>query len=106
MTAWGSFSYAFGPVVALAALAVLVLLLRWAFGHGRSLVERRPRTGGEGEYGLLVVAAEVPTLIEAEVVRRRLQAQNIRATVAATTDGPRVMVFSGDLRAARAVLRS
>ena len=39
---WGGFSYAFGPVLALAAVGVLTLLLRWTFSHGHSLVERRP----------------------------------------------------------------
>lgn len=106
VSSWGSFSYAFGPLVALGGLLVIVGMLRWAFGRGRSLVERRPVPGGQEEYGLLVVAAALPTVVEAEVQRRRLVAVGIRATVATTLEGPRVMVFPEDLRTARAILRS
>jgi hypothetical protein len=103
---WGSFSFAFGPLLALAAVGVLTLLLRWAFSPGHSLVERRPSIGGQGEYGLLVPVAEPPTFVEAEVMRRRLLDAGLRATLAPTTDGPRVLVFPEDVRAARLVLRS
>jgi hypothetical protein len=103
---WGSYSFAFGPVLALAAVGVLTLLLRWAFSSGSSLVERRPQVGGEGEYGLLVPVAEPPTFIEAEVMRRRLVDAGVRATLAPTSDGPRVLVFPEDVRTARIVLRA
>jgi hypothetical protein len=103
---WGSYSFAFGPVLALAAVAVLALLLRWAFSSGKSVVERRPRAGGEGEYGLLVPVAEPATFVEAEVMRRRLVDAGLRATLAPTTDGPRVLVFPEDVRNARLVLRA
>ena len=102
---WGSFSYAFGPVVALAAVGVLTLLLRWTFSHGHSLVERRPSVGTPTEYGLHVPVAEPPTFVEAEVMRRRLEDAGLRATLAPTTDGPRVLVFPEDVKAARVVLR-
>jgi hypothetical protein len=104
--AWGSFSYAFGPLVALAALGVLMLLLRWAFSSGHSLVERRPEVGSPEQYGLLVPIAEPPTFVEAELVRRRLSDAGLRATLAPTTEGPRVLVFPEDVKAARLVLRS
>ena len=58
---WGSYSFAFGPVVALAVVGVLTLLLRWAFSTGHSLVERRPEAGTPEQYGLLVPVAEPPT---------------------------------------------
>ncbi len=103
---WGSYSYAFGPVVAFCALGLLVVLLRWAFSRGHSLVERRPHAGTEGEYGLLVPVASPETFVEAEVIRRRLLDHNIRATLAPTTDGPRVLVFPSEVKAAEAVLRS
>ena len=102
---WGSFSYAFGPLAALAAVGVLMLLLRWAFSTGHSLVERRPETGSPEQYGLLVPVAEPPTFVEAEVVRRRLSDAGLRATLAPTTEGPRVLVFPEDVKAARLVLR-
>jgi hypothetical protein len=106
VSAWGSFSYAFGPLIALGALGVLMLLLRWAFGRGHSLVERRSRQGAEAEYGLLVSVARPTTFIEAEILCRRLTAAGLRATLAPTTMGPRVMVFPDDAPAARALLRS
>ena len=103
---WGSFSYAFGPIVALLVVGVLMLLLRWAFSSGHSLVERRPEVGSPEQYGLLVPVAEPPTFVEAELVRRRLSAAGLRATLAPTTEGPRVLVFPEDVKAARLVLRS
>jgi hypothetical protein len=101
---WGSYSFLFGPLVAAVMVVVLALLLRWTWASGRSLVERPGRSGPPGEYGLLVPVADPPTVIEAEVVRRRLEAAGIRATLAPTTVGPRVMVFGRDEQRARAVL--
>lgn len=101
---WGSYSYAFGPLVALVAVAVLVLLLRWTFSRGRSLVERRPQRGSEEEYGLLEVVSAPGTFVEAEVQRRTLVDAGIRATLAPTTEGPRVMVFPSEAGLARQIL--
>ncbi len=106
MTGWGSLSFALGPVMAFGVVGVIVLLLRWAFGHGTSLVERRPARGSPQEYGLLVPVAEPPTFVEAEVMRRELTEAGLRATLAPTTAGPRVMVFPEDLKNARLVLRA
>jgi hypothetical protein len=105
VTGWGSLSYAFGPLVAFGALGVLILLLRWTFSHGRSLVERRSPPADPGEYGLLVRVAAPPTFIEAELLRRRLVDAGLRATLAPTTEGPAVMVFPQDVSRARGLLR-
>ena len=104
MRDWGSYSYAFGPLVSFAVVGVFALLLRWAFGRNRSLVERRVSSGDPGEYGLLVRVAAPSTFVEAEVLRRKLLDAGVRATLAPTTDGPAVMVFPQDLKAARLVL--
>ena len=104
MPSWGSYSLLFGPLVALLLVAVLTLLLRWTFSRGRSLVERPSRPGNETEYGLLVPVAQPSTFVEAEVIRRRLGEVGIRATLAPTTEGPRVMVFDRDAGSARAHL--
>jgi hypothetical protein len=104
MSAWGGNSYLISPLLALLAVSVLILLLRWAFSTGHSLVERRPRQGTEREYGLLVTVASPTTFVEAEVLRRTLEAAGVRATLAPTVQGPRVMVFPEDAAAARAVL--
>ncbi|MGI4894685.1 MAG: hypothetical protein ACRYF3_06205 [Janthinobacterium lividum] len=101
---WGSYHYALGPTIALVAVAVLALLLRWTFSHGRSLVERRPSRGTTGEYGLLEVVSAPPTFVEAEVQRRTLLDAGIRATLAPTVEGPRVMVFPAELGLARQIL--
>ncbi len=106
MTSWGSLSYAFGPIAAFAAVGVLVLLLRWAFGSNRSLVEKRARSGDPEQYGLLVRVAAPPTFVEAEMMRRRLLDAGLRATLAPTTQGPAVMVFPEDVKAAKLVLRA
>lgn len=98
-------SYVYGPVVAFGMVVVLALLLRWAFARGRSLVERPPRRGRADEYGLLVPVAEPQTFVEAEVLRRYLVGAGISATLAPTTQGPRVLVFPEDADVARDVLR-
>jgi hypothetical protein len=93
--------------IALLMVAVLALLLRWAFGgRSRSLVERRARQGHEDEYGLMVAIASPGTFIQGEVDRQRLEAAGIRASLVTTSDGPRLMVFSDDEAAARRVLAS
>ena len=106
MSAWGSYSFLFGPLLALAAIGVIILLLRWAFSSGHSLVERRPTRGTEREYGLLVTVAAPKTFVEAEVLRRKLEDAGLRATLAPTVQGPRVMVFPEDASVARALLNS
>lgn len=104
MPAWNAYSYLFGPVVAALVFGVLVLLLRWAFGRGSSVVAGPARPGPESEYGLLVPVATPSTYVEGEMVRRRLEDAGIRATLAQTLDGPRVMVWPDDVTRARALL--
>jgi hypothetical protein len=104
VTSWGSWSYMFGPLVAFGCVGVLVVLLRWTFSHGRSLVERRSPAADPGSYGLLVRVAAPSTFIEAEMMRRRLLDAGLRATLAPTTEGPAVMVFPQDVARAQGVL--
>lgn len=106
MSSWGSLSYVFGPLLAFLALGVLVLLLRWTFSGGRSLVEKRPQAGSHTEYGLLVRVAAPPTFVEAEILRRRLLDAGLRATLAPAIEGPAVLVFPEDEKNARLVLRA
>ncbi|GAB2682422.1 hypothetical protein [Thalassiella azotivora] len=93
-------------LVVVGTLAVLVLLLRWTFSRGRSVVSRPPRAGRPDEYGLLVSVAEPGTFIEAEVLAARLRDAGLRATLAPTSDGPRVLVFERDRATALTVLRA
>lgn len=99
-----SYSYAIGPIMAFVFLGVLILLLRWAFRRGVSVVAAPPRRGSTDEYGLLVPIATPPTYVEGEIMRRQLEDAGIRATLAQTLDGPRVMVWPGDEVRARAQL--
>ena len=106
MPAWNSFSFAFGPLVAVGLVGLFVLILRWAFRRGASVVAAAPRPGPSDDYGLMVPIASPATYIDGEVARRRLEAHGVRATLAQTLDGPRVMVWPADEARARAVLRS
>ncbi len=104
MPAWNSFSFAFGPIVAVVLVGLFALILRWAFSRGGSVVAAAPRPGASGEYGLLVPVASPATYIEGEILRRRLQEGGVRANLATTLDGPRVLVWPGDEARAREVL--
>ena len=105
MPSWNSYSPLYGQLMAFAAVGVLALILRWAYsGSGRSLVERASRPGREDDYGLLVAIASPSTYIEGEMQRQRLMDAGFRATLANTTEGPRLMVFRQDEREARRVL--
>ena len=106
MPAWNSFSFAFGPLVAVVLVGLFAVILRWAFSRGSSVVAAAPRPGPSDEYGLLVAIASPTTYIEGEVVRRRLEDSGVRATLATTLDGPRVMVWPQDAARAREVLAS
>jgi hypothetical protein len=103
---WGSYSYAFGPLVVGALLVVLVLLMRWAFSGGSSVVRRNERRPGEpGDYGLLEAVAAPRTETEAEAIRIALIGIQVHATVARTTQGLRVLVWPQDAERAREVVR-
>ena len=104
MPAWQSFSYAFGPIVAWIVIGMLVIILRWAFARGSSVVARPARPGSPEEYGLLVAVAAPSSYAHGEVTRRRLEAAGVRATLAHTTDGPRIMVWPQDEQRARELL--
>jgi len=52
-----------------------------------------------------VPVATPATFVEAELIRSQLVGAGIRATLAPTVQGPRVMVFREEERIARALLR-
>jgi hypothetical protein len=90
----------------LAMMVGLLLALRWTFGTGRNqpappVADPDDPTG----FGLLEEVSVVPTEAAAEVLRSRLLAAGIRATVArAQGGGYRLLVFRDDLVPARVVL--
>lgn len=93
-----------GPVVALCVVGVLVLMLRWTFSHGHSLVARRPQAGAPGDYGLLVPCARPRSMPEGEQMRLRLAASGVKATLAMTTEGACLLVWPQDEARARELL--
>jgi hypothetical protein len=101
--AWNAFSYVFGPLAAFGAIGVLILVLKWAFGRRSSVVAAAPKIGRQEEYGLLVPVASPTNYIDGELLRRRLEDAGIRANLAQTADGPRVLVWPQDVDKARAV---
>lgn len=90
--------------LSLVFVAVLVLMLRWTSSTGHSLVRGPARRGHEKEYGLLVVVASPQTYVEGEMLRHQLEAAGLRANLAETLDGPRVLVFPDDEARARSLL--
>ncbi len=102
--AWNSFSFAFGPIVAVLLVGLFALILRWAFSRGSSVVAAPARRGTTGEYGLLVAVAAPGSYIEGEILRCRLESAGVRANLATTLDGPRVLVWPADEQRARAEL--
>ena len=98
---WGSYSYAFGPLVAFAVLGLLSALLRWTFRRGGSLVVPKGRAD---QYGMLTPVAAPADYITGEMLRRRLLAQGVRANLATTLDGPRILVFPEDVERAKQLL--
>jgi len=88
------------------AVLFLILMLRWTSARGKSLIERTPKVGREDEYGSLVPVASPLNHIEGEMLRQKLIAVGIKATLTQTKDGPRIFVFPKEESAARAHLRS
>lgn len=102
MQSWNSASYLLFPFIAGLLIGVFVLVLRWAFSSKKtSVVAAPPKRGAPTEYGMLVPVASPETFIEAEMIRRTLIDHGIRANVASTTDGPRVMVWPADVESAK-----
>ncbi len=92
------------PFAGLALVAVLALLLRWTWSTGHSHVAAPGKPGHVGDYGLLVEVAAPADAAEAAADKRRLTEVGIRATVADTVDGVRVMVFAEDEARAKDIL--
>jgi len=104
MPQWKAFSFAFGPVIGLLAIGIMVLVLRWAFVRGKSVVERPATKGSPDEYGMLIPIASPADYIQGEIVRRSLTDSGIKATLATTTEGPRILIWPGDEQRAQSIL--
>ena len=96
----------FSSFAGFAVLGVLIILLRWAFSRGNSLIEKPKSIEDEGEYGLLRVVATPANHIEGEILRRKLIEHGIKATLTQTKSGPRLFVFPEEVKVAEAILKS
>ena len=99
-----SASFLVGPLIAFGVVGIFVLLLRWTYRRGGSVVARPGRSGRADDYGALVAIASPATYAEGEIVRRTLEDAGVRANLASTLDGPLVLVFPEDADRARAIL--
>lgn len=111
-----SYHYLVAPLVACAALLVIVLMCRWVF----STADRDQRAARRaamalasrgGDYGLLVPVASVRTTDDAEMLRAVLRDAGIRCTVttnrsAADGGGAEVLVFRADALRAKDLVSS
>jgi hypothetical protein len=87
-------------------VAVLALILKWAFSSNKSLIEKDKVIGSEDQYGLLKVAHTPKNHIEGEMMRQKLISVGIKATLSQTKNGPKILVFEKDLKIAKATLNS
>lgn len=106
-----SYSFLLGPLVATAALGLIVLICRWVFSTGprdQRAARRAATASDSGDYGLLVPVATALSSDAAGQARGLLHAAGLRATVApgAEPDSVVLLVFRRDAGRAREVLRS
>jgi len=96
----GSLHYAVGPVIALIAVGLIALFLRWAFA---SAAPTGTRTGDE----LLTPVATLTRRESALALRAVLSDAGIRSTIrSAAAQRTDVLVFPEDLERARALALS
>ena len=104
------YSHLMGPLVAVLALGVLVLICRWVFStstRDQRAAQRRQRAQAAGDYGLLVPVTTVRTPEDAELLRGVLRDGGVRGTVAPTRQGSyAVLVFRDDALRARDLVNS
>lgn len=87
-------------------LALLILVLKWGFSSNGKFVITPIKAGKKDQYGLLKPLPTPSNYIEAQMALQKLIDSNIKATLTQTLDGPQLMVFEKDLRAATAILKS
>lgn len=105
MTSWGSLSFVFGPLLAFLGIGLMVMILRWAHSKKKvSLIERPTKPADPNDYGMLVPIAFPDNYAAGEILRSKLQASNIKATLTFTIDGPRILVWPEDENIARQIL--
>ncbi len=108
-----SYHYLQGPLIAVAALGLIILMCRWVFSTSHRDQRAARRTAAvagsasrRGDFGLLVPVATVRTSADAEMLRTVLTDAGIRCTVAADRQGAEVLVFRADAVRARDLVSS
>lgn len=99
-----SYHYLLGPLVAVAAMGVLVLICRWVFStsdRDERTARRLEKVRGSGEFGLLVPVATARTEEDVALLRQVLRDAGVRVTTAPAADGIVVLVFRADADRAR-----
>ena len=89
-----------------AVVAVMIVILKWAFSSNKSIIEKNKKFGTADQYGLLKVAHSPKNHIEGEMLRQKLLEVGIKATLTQTVEGPKLLVFEKDLKIAKATLNS
>jgi hypothetical protein len=96
----GEIAYLTGQLVTLALIALVAGVPQRR--HGGADRANVSAGGPDDDFGPLRVAVLADSMAAAKVVRERLAAAGIRATLATAVDGrPRVLVFSDDIDRAR-----
>ncbi|MBN9737745.1 MULTISPECIES: hypothetical protein [unclassified Pseudonocardia] len=97
-----------GTIVGLVVVLVAIgLLLRWTFGHQKNVTLPTDDPDDPVATGLLTEVSRVPGKDAARILRDRLRAQGIRATITPGSDdrgGFALLVFPKDVPDARVVL--
>ena len=115
-----SYHFLEGPLIAVGALAVIVLMMRWVFSTdhrpprfpqhqgavetGVDRPEGAPAQVGPRDFGLLEPVCTATTPQQAAVLQERLKQSGIRCTVAAGPDDLALLVFRADAARARALV--
>ena len=99
-----SLHFLIGPVVALAAMGVIVLLCRWVFStddRDARAARRLEKAAASRDYGLLVPLTTVRTAEDAAMLREVLRDGGIRSNLNGDLE---VLVFRADLDRARSLV--
>lgn len=102
-----SYHYLEGPLIAMAALGLIVLICRWVFstGHRPSAVSPE-QTAQTLDFGLLQSVCTVRTNDDATMLQGLLHDAGIRSTIRPSDGEYDVLVFSSDALQAKGLVRS
>ena len=83
---WGSYSFLFGPFIAVMALGGLAMVAAWASRTGTSVIEAPPKAGSAEEYGLMIPVASPASSRASRAVAAQLAAAGVRCREVDTTE--------------------